>query len=123
MADKRCPRCGLWNSASASRCDCGYDFEKGTLEESYNKTEIAQAASRDAQNALITAIVGIFVFGIILEPGAIYLARKAKKSLAPGEDGYNNAKNAEVIGWVGFVLWIFVCIFQAIVIVSNSVNT
>lgn len=37
MTDKQCPRCGLWNADSALRCDCGYDFEKGTVEESYSK--------------------------------------------------------------------------------------
>ena len=123
MADKKCPRCGLWNSSSATRCDCGYDFEKGTLEESYNKAEVSTSATRDARNALIGAIVGIFVFGIVLEPAVIYLARKAKKSLSPDDQGYNDAKTAETIAWVVLVLWIFVCIFQAIVIIGNSVNS
>jgi hypothetical protein len=31
MADKRCPRCHLWNSESALVCDCGFDFTTGTL--------------------------------------------------------------------------------------------
>jgi hypothetical protein len=26
MSDKKCPRCGLWNTNSAINCDCGYDF-------------------------------------------------------------------------------------------------
>jgi len=26
MTDKQCPRCGLWNSGNAIRCDCGYQF-------------------------------------------------------------------------------------------------
>jgi hypothetical protein len=29
MTDKRCPRCRLWNPATAARCDCGYDFILG----------------------------------------------------------------------------------------------
>jgi hypothetical protein len=37
VPDKKCPRCGLWSTGSALRCDCGYDFEKGTIEESYIK--------------------------------------------------------------------------------------
>jgi len=37
MPDKKCPRCGLWNIDSALRCDCGYDFKKGTVEEPYYK--------------------------------------------------------------------------------------
>ena len=36
MSDKKCPRCGLWSTGSALRCDCGYDFEKGTIEKSYD---------------------------------------------------------------------------------------
>lgn len=123
MTDKKCPRCGLWNSSSAMRCDCGYDFEKATVEVSHNKAEIAKSASRDAQNALIVAIAGIFIFGIALEPAAIYLAHKAKKTLVSGDEGYNNAKTAETIAWLGFVLWIFVCLFQSIVILANSIGS
>lgn len=37
MTDKQCPRCSLWSSDTALRCDCGYDFETGTIEESYYK--------------------------------------------------------------------------------------
>lgn len=123
MTDKKCPRCGLWNTSSATRCDCGYDFEKATLEESYNKSELSFSAARDAKNALVTAIVGIFIFGIFLEPAAILLARKARKTLSHGEDGYDNAKTAETIAWMGFVLWIFACLIQSIVFVANWKNS
>ena len=34
-----CPRCGLINPEIAQRCDCGYDFEKGTVEKPYYKQE------------------------------------------------------------------------------------
>jgi len=27
--DKKCTRCGLWNSGSALVCDCGFDFKSG----------------------------------------------------------------------------------------------
>jgi len=37
MPDKKCPHCGLWNHDSALRCDCGYNFEKGAVDESYDK--------------------------------------------------------------------------------------
>ncbi len=33
----KCPRCGLINPQTAQRCDCGYDFETKTVEESYYK--------------------------------------------------------------------------------------
>jgi hypothetical protein len=31
MPDKKCPHCGLWNTTSAMRCDCGYDFKKASV--------------------------------------------------------------------------------------------
>ncbi|WP_054031011.1 DUF2569 domain-containing protein [Desulfatitalea tepidiphila] len=36
-----CPNCGLANSESALRCDCGYDFQSGQIAEPYlnNPTE------------------------------------------------------------------------------------
>ena len=34
---KTCPRCGLVNTPSAQRCDCGYDFLSNTIEKSYYK--------------------------------------------------------------------------------------
>ena len=47
MADKKCPRCGQWSVSSALRCDCGYDFQKETIEESYNdKKELYQPQPR-----------------------------------------------------------------------------
>ena len=30
MADKRCPRCGLWCAGTARRCDCGHVFQPGS---------------------------------------------------------------------------------------------
>ena len=40
MADKKCPRCGLWNSSVALRCDCGYDFNTGLVEVSYSQQQL-----------------------------------------------------------------------------------
>ena len=37
---KKCPNCGLINVASAQRCDCGYDFEKETVETPYFKQRL-----------------------------------------------------------------------------------
>jgi hypothetical protein len=35
----KCPRCRLINPPTALRCDCGYDFQKGTVEKPYIKQE------------------------------------------------------------------------------------
>ena len=40
MADKKCPRCGLWSTGSALYCDCGYDFENGIITEPNNKLKL-----------------------------------------------------------------------------------
>ena len=37
-----CPRCGLVNPEIAQRCDCGYDFEKETMEKPYHTIDISQ---------------------------------------------------------------------------------
>lgn len=44
MSDKKCPQCGLWNTASALRCDCGYDFATDTMEDSYSGQPILTLA-------------------------------------------------------------------------------
>lgn len=32
---KKCPACSLINPSEALRCDCGYDFPSGQIEQSY----------------------------------------------------------------------------------------
>ena len=56
----KCPKCRLTNHPSAQRCDCGYDFVSGTLEESYLHTPLP---------ALVTGwswpgFLGNWVFGL-----------------------------------------------------------
>lgn len=62
----------------------------------------------EANEALKYAIIGIFCFGIILEPIAISKALKARKMIAmnPRLSGSGKATAALVIGCVGLVLWI-----------------
>ena len=71
-----------------------------------------QEAQKAASSALTSSIVGLFICGIILEPGAISQARKARKALGPGEPGYGKAVAAEVIGWIGLFLWVVGLIYQ-----------
>jgi hypothetical protein len=62
----------------------------------------------EASEALKYAIIGIFCFGIILEPMAIAKAMKARKMIAmnPRLTGAGKATAALIIGIVGLVLWV-----------------
>ena len=71
-----------------------------------------QEAQKAANGALTSAIVGLVVCGLILEPSAIMQARKARKVLRSGDPGYGKAVAAEVIGWIGLALWIVAIIYQ-----------
>ena len=64
-----CPECKLINPPGAERCDCGYDFKTGTMQESYlterdykrlSKAEIAAAIL--AKYLLVQVAVG-FMYG------------------------------------------------------------
>jgi len=63
---------------------------------------------KEAGEALKYAIIGIFCFGIILEPIAISKALQAKKMIAanPNLTGEGKATAALVIGIVGLALWV-----------------
>jgi hypothetical protein len=63
---------------------------------------------KEADDALKYAIIGIFCFGIILEPIAIQKALKAKKMIAanPRLTGSGKATAALIIAIVGLVLWV-----------------
>lgn len=72
---------------------------------------IAQEASipcKEAGEALKYAIIGIFCFGIILEPIAINKALEARKMIAlnPQLTGSGKATAALIIGIVGLILWV-----------------
>jgi hypothetical protein len=48
-----CPRCGLINPATASRCDCGYDFQTRTIERPFYQ----QKLPRDIKRFLVLIVV------------------------------------------------------------------
>jgi len=66
MADIQCPHCGLWNTETTQRCDCGYDFLKGTVEASYVEANI-QSKKSSANISRRTRVIGILniVFSVI----------------------------------------------------------
>ena len=70
--------------------------------------EEATIPCKEAGEALTNAIIGIFCFGIILEPIAISKALKARKMIAlnPRLTGSGKATAALIIGIVSLVLWI-----------------
>jgi hypothetical protein len=70
--------------------------------------EEATIPCKEAGEALKYAIIGIFCFGIILEPVAISKALKAKKMMAmnPRLTGSGKATAGLIIGIVGLVLWV-----------------
>lgn len=60
MSAAKCPRCGLFNPATAQRCDCGYDFETGIVKNAYFK----QGLPREFRTYLILAVVLNLVAGV-----------------------------------------------------------
>ena len=61
-----------------------------------------------ASEALTTAIVSLFCFGMILGPVAIYKASKARKEIDadPQLTGWGKTNAAIFIGIVGLLLWL-----------------
>ena len=92
MADKKCPRCGLWNTGSALRCDCGYDFVTSTVKESYS----GQPALSFRQRGIRSMIYGALLFiGGIVVTGVSYAAAR---------DGtYVISVGAIIVGIVQFI--------------------
>jgi hypothetical protein len=70
--------------------------------------EVATMPCKEAGEALLYSIFGLFCFGIILEPIAISKALKAKKMLAmnPALTGSGKATAALIIGIIGLVFWV-----------------
>ena len=62
----KCARCGLYNPGSAQRCDCGYDFEKRTVEEAYFKQELPKQIKT---YLLVTIGANVALGLVVLEQG------------------------------------------------------
>lgn len=70
--------------------------------------EEATIPCKEANEALTYAIIGIFCFGIIMEPIAISKALKAKKMIEmnPRLTGSGKVTAALIIACVALVLWV-----------------
>jgi hypothetical protein len=70
--------------------------------------EAATIPCKEADEALKYAIIGIFCFGIILEPMALVKASKARKMMAlnPRLSGSGKVTAAYIIASIGLVLWV-----------------
>ena len=78
--------------------------------------EEATIPCKEASDALTYSIVGLFCFGIILEPIAVSKALKAKKmmELNPQLAGSGKATAALIIGIVGLILWVLFIIGRVV---------
>jgi hypothetical protein len=76
--------------------------------------EEASIPCKEANEALTYAIIGIFCFGIILEPIALSKAAKAKKmiDLNPRLLGSGKVLAARIIASIALVLWVISLIYR-----------
>jgi hypothetical protein len=65
-----CPKCRLTNPPTAQRCDCGYDFESRTMQESYANPravpseEVRRLGQRDILIGGIVFAIGVAVTAV-----------------------------------------------------------
>lgn len=103
MTDKKCPKCGLWNSESALRCDCGYDFESGQMKTSYlnhkqgDVVVTREQARRYTRLSLVIGIPGLVIqiagaFGnmnfLTIVGGLMFIIGLAFYAKAKGQSGW-----------------------------------
>jgi hypothetical protein len=76
--------------------------------------EEASIPCKEANEALTYAIVGIFCFGIILEPIALSKAAKAKKmiDMNPRLLGSGKVMAARIIASIALVLWVISLVYR-----------
>jgi len=80
--------------------------------------EAATMPCKEADEALKYAIIGIFCFGIILEPMALVKASKARKMMAlnPRLSGSGKVTAAYIIASIALVLWVLGLIAKIVAI-------
>lgn len=90
----------------------------------YYGAPAGQSFAKDAQSAMIIAIIGIFCLGIILGPIAIVQGNKARKNMrASGNmEGEGMAVAAIVIGWIMVGLFGMWLLFMIIAIAAGGLQ-
>jgi len=76
--DKRCPKCDLWSSPRATRCDCGYDFASGRQEGSHLSEGERATKGRNRGRGLGLGLGALFIslggagfaYSTFLRPGS-----------------------------------------------------
>ena len=84
--------------------------------------DMATIPCKEADEALKYAIIGIFCFGIVLEPMALVKASKAKKMLAlnPRLSGSGKVTATYIIASIALVLWVLGMIAKVAAISNHS---
>lgn len=70
MSSKQCPECDMWNTESATRCDCGYDFSSKQIKATYLDETYSSKLEKEKIHSrfqIIGPFCGFLVFvGIIM---------------------------------------------------------
>ena len=72
-----CPKCKLINPPCAERCDCGYDFKTGTMQESY----LTERGKRHSKPEIAALFLGL-ACNLVLRQGFMWVAGE-EHSAAP----------------------------------------
>lgn len=67
-----CPKCSLINPQTAQRCDCGYDFESGTMKRPYLSSEEREKVSLSWRYGPLALIVA----------GIVWVLKEVSESIA-----------------------------------------
>ena len=81
MAEKRCPKCRLWNTPNAQICDCGYNFETGHVLSPIPGSE--KRAGAGVGGWLAFLIIVLTVLGPLLGSARMFLEFKSVELATP----------------------------------------
>ena len=109
MPDKKCPKCGLWNTEGAIRCDCGYFFDAKYQQQISQQEGTPQKQGRWLQVKAIIEVLfkagyaimvifglGYIFLGLIMSMGSAQSAMQASQL-------YNEA-TTEILGIIALTL-------------------